>query len=127
MRSGGTGILGTWSVACREDGVRLSPLLVCAGARFVGSISPSPTTLNKVLSLDVSTLEETDRVLAVCIGLRDEGSGMVLGLARGGICGVAVGIFGRVISSFAPAHCLFMDCVSHLLSAFGNCNFSFAP
>jgi hypothetical protein len=50
---------------------------------------------------------------------------MVLGLARGGICGVAVGIFGRVISSFAPAHCLFMDCVSHLLSAFGNCNFSF--
>jgi hypothetical protein len=51
---------------------------------------------------------------------------MVLGLARGGICGVAIGILGRVISSFAPAQCLFMDCVSHLLSVFGKWQFSFA-
>lgn len=103
MRSGGTGILGTWSVACREDGVKLSPLLVCAGARLVGSISPSPTTLKNVASFNVSALEETDKGLAMCKGRSDEGSGMVWGLARGGISGVAIGIFGRVISSFAPS------------------------
>lgn len=110
MRSGGTGILGTWYVDCREDGVRLSPLLVCAGARLVGSISPSATTLNKAESFKLSTVVETDIGRGTDDAFKVEGSGIVMGLDLDGICGT----FDRPTSSLAPAP----DCYGNLLAIF---------